>query len=67
MSIIPNRIIVYPRDVMNITGRGEHAAINLLTKLRKDLKKPLRSLVTVEEFCEYTGIKENQVRPFLKN
>ena len=63
---MPTRLIIYPRDVMNITGKSKNASNLLLTKLRQQLNKPERSLITVEEFCRFTGLNEIKVKEFLK-
>jgi hypothetical protein len=61
------RIFIYAKDVINITGRKERAAWKMLSKIRKKYKKEKGQFVTVDEFCEYTGIKEERVLPFLYN
>ena len=62
---IPKRIVVYPKDVENITGRRERAARKVLQKVRETFGKPRDGFVTVREFCLYTGIDEDLVREFL--
>ncbi len=64
-QMTPYRIVVYAKDFMNITGRKERAARKLLAQIRKKYKKKKVQFVTVYEFCEYTGIKEEKVFPFL--
>lgn len=65
MNTIPNRIVVYTKDVSNITGLSAKAARRLLRQIRAQNGKPQGSFVTVEEFAKFTGIKEEKVRPFL--
>jgi len=62
---IPNRIVIYAKDVMNITGRKERAARHLLAQIRKKYKKKKGSFITTKEFCEFTGIAEDQIRAFM--
>lgn len=57
----PVRIVVYTKDVARITGRTERTARKLLTRVRKYYSKDNRSLVTVEEFCTYTGFDPDTV------
>ena len=64
---IPNRIVIYAKDIMNITGRKERAARKLLAQIRKKYKKEPGKFTTVSEFCEYTGLKEESVNRFLAN
>ncbi|NCU05570.1 MAG: hypothetical protein GXC73_16485 [Chitinophagaceae bacterium] len=62
---IPHRIVIYAKDVMNITGRKERAARKLLAKIKKKYKKENGEFISIEEFCSYTGLKEEKVAPFL--
>jgi hypothetical protein len=62
---IPNRIVIYAKDVMNITGRKERAARKLLARIRKKYKKKKGEFISVEEFCDFTGLKEEKVSQFL--
>ena len=64
---IPVRIVIYAKDVINITGRKERAAWKILAQIRKKYNKEKGQFVTIDEFCEYTGIKEERVLPFLYN
>ena len=62
---MPKRIVVYAKDVENITGRRERAARKVLQKVREKFGKPRDGFVTVREFSMYTGIDEDLVREFL--
>jgi hypothetical protein len=64
---IPNRTIVYAKDIMNITGRKERAARKLLARIRKKYKKKKGEFISVFEFCEFTGLKKEDVKSFLSN
>ncbi|HEY1113526.1 MAG TPA: hypothetical protein VGE66_08185 [Chitinophagaceae bacterium] len=55
------RMVVYTKDVEIITGKSGRTARKLLTRVRKHWGKPPRSLVTVEEFCTYTGFDTDTV------
>ena len=66
MKVIPNRIVIYSKDIQNITGRSERTASKLLTVLRKKFNKKRGDFISIEEFCEHTGIKEEQVNKFLQ-
>lgn len=65
MNTIPNRIVIYTKDVSNITGLSLKAARRLLRQVREQSGKPHGSFVTIEEFCLFTRIKEEAVKPFL--
>jgi hypothetical protein len=62
---MPRRIVIYAKDVENITGRKARTARKLLEKIRESNNKPKDAFVTVREFCLYTGISEEEVRVFL--
>ena len=62
---IPNRIVIYAKDVMNITGRKERAARKLLAQIRKKYKKQKGEFISIDEFCEFTGLKKEGVYSFL--
>ena len=51
---------------MIITGLSRGTALKIGTAIRKYFKKPLRSRISVEEFCEYMKLSEEKVRAFLK-
>ncbi|WP_090104148.1 hypothetical protein [Chitinophaga sp. CF118] len=62
---IPPRVVIYTKDVENITGKKSKAARRLLQKVREQSGKTQEELVTMQEFCHVTGIPEDVVRPFL--
>ena len=64
-QMIPKRICIYAKDIMNITGRKERAARKLLAKIRNKYKKKTGDFLTVKEFCQYTGFDEETVNNFL--
>jgi hypothetical protein len=65
MKIATQRVIIYPKDVQRITGKSERYGRELLRKIKEKLFKEEHQFVTVEEFCQYTGLKLEQVQPFL--
>ena len=62
---IPQRAVIHPRDVENITGRKQRTAQYLIQTIRKALGKEKYQFVTVSEFCQFMGIDEDTVREFL--
>ena len=64
---IPNRIVIYAKDIMNITGRKERAARKLLARIKKKYKKKKGEFISIDEFCEFTSLKKESVREFLAN
>lgn len=63
---IPKRIVLYPRDVENLTGRKGRTARAILQKIRQHFGKPKQAMVTVKEFCVFMSISEEEVRENLQ-
>lgn len=59
------RVCIYPKDIQRITGKSYRQSTRLLQKIREDLNKPLNNFISVEEFCQYTGLKYEQVEPHI--
>jgi len=55
---IPNRIVIYAKDIMNITGRKERAARKLHPSIRKKYRKKKGAFISIYEFCEFTALKK---------
>jgi len=55
------RLCIYPKDIQRITGKSYRQSTRLLQKIREDLNKPLNNFISIEEFCQYTGLKLEQV------
>lgn len=64
---IPPRVVLYPKDVENITGRRGRTARKLLQKIREALGKSKDEFITIKEFCFFTGIEEELVKDFLQS
>jgi hypothetical protein len=62
---IPNRIVIYAQDVKNITGRSERSARSILQRIRTIHNKGAGQFITISEFCQYAGLKEEEVKRFL--
>lgn len=50
------RICIYPKDIMMLTGRSERYGRKLLSDIKKHFKKSNHQFVSVQEFCDYTGL-----------
>lgn len=59
------RVCIYPKDVQRITGKSERYGRKLLQKIKMQLNKQDHQFVTVEDFSNYTGIKQEQILPFI--
>jgi predicted RNA-binding protein YlqC (UPF0109 family) len=63
---IPKRIVLYPRDVENLTGRKGRTARAILQKVREHFGKSKNAPVTVREFCRFMALDEAEVRENLQ-
>lgn len=61
------RLCIYPKDVQVVTGKSERYGRSLIREIKKKFSKENHQLVTIEEFCNYTGISVNSVRQVLLN
>ena len=59
------RICIYPKDIQRITGKSERYGRLLLAKIKERNEKEEHQFVTIDEFCLYTGLKIEQVVPFI--
>lgn len=65
MKIEIKRLCIYPKDIQRITGKSYRQSVRLMQKIRKEFRKLDNEFVSVEEFCQYTSFKYEQVEPFL--
>ncbi len=61
------RLCIYPKDIQVVTGRSERYGRNLIRKIKSKFSKEDHHLVTIEEFCNYTGLCVSSVRQLLLN
>jgi hypothetical protein len=66
MKVNPAITIIYPKDIIRITRRSERSAIRLLDAIRTSLKKRKHQFITVQEFCNYTGLDVKEVMEEVK-
>jgi len=64
--MIKKRICIYPQDVQIITGKSERYGRKIIKNIKDKLKKQSHQLVTIDEFCEYMGIKKTEIITFIK-
>lgn len=63
---LPLRVVLYPKDVENITGRGSRTARRLLQKIKTACGKSRNEFVTIHEFSHFTGIPHQLIEDFLR-
>ena len=59
------RLCIYPKDIQRITGKSYRQSIRMLQKIRVDLNKSQNELLSIDEFCQYTSLKYEQVEPLI--
>ncbi len=59
------RICIYPKDIMRVTGKSERYCRKLLEMMKVKYSKNEHQFVSVEEFCEFTGLKIEQVKDLI--
>ena len=55
------RLCIYTKDVQWITGKSERQSRNIINEIKQKLKKDKKQLVTIEEFCDHTGLNPDTV------
>jgi hypothetical protein len=60
------RICIYPKDIQIVTGKSERYGCNLIKKIKEALRKQDHQFITIEEFCQYTGLCTNTVKERLR-
>lgn len=61
------KVCVYPSDVERITGKTYRQARLYLIKIKKHLEKEDHQLVSIGEFCSYTGLPLEEVMRCIKS
>ncbi len=51
-----NRSIIYPSDIMKITGKSQSFARKEIQNLKKALQKEKHQKVTIMEYCCFYGL-----------
>ena len=59
------RLVIYPIDIMKITGKSESYARKEINSIKTLLKKEKHQKVTIAEYCDYYGFKKNNVEEIL--
>ena len=59
------RICIYPKDIVIVTGKSYRQSVRLLNSVRKGLDKASTDFVTIEEFCNATGLRKEDVEPLI--
>lgn len=60
------RIVIYAKDIMTITGKCERTARRIIAAIKKRTDKHANAFISIDDFCQFTGLKEENVVAFLK-
>jgi hypothetical protein len=60
------RVAIYPKDVMQITGKSERYSREILKKIKELHNKEKHQLVSLQEFSDFIGLKVNDIRSLVK-
>ena len=63
--MLHKRICIYAKDIQLITGRTERYGRKLIEKIKKHLGKQTHQMVTLTDFCDYTGLKMEEIEAYL--
>ncbi|PGH39468.1 MAG: hypothetical protein CRN43_08870 [Candidatus Nephrothrix sp. EaCA] len=47
---------IYPKDIQILTGKSKRYGRYLIKKIKERFHKQPFQMVTIEEFCRYTGL-----------
>lgn len=59
------RVVIYPKDVMIITGKSERYSREILKKIKAHFNKLDYQCVSINEFCVYMGLNEESIQSIL--
>ena len=62
----PIRLQLYAKDIMIITGLSERSARRLIKSIKEKFSMAKMLPISVDQFCEFTGIKEEKVQQVLR-
>ena len=65
MKNVLKRACIYPKDVQRITGKSYRQSLRMLQQIKRDLNKEKEQLISIDEFCIYTGLKFEHVEPHI--
>lgn len=56
------RICIYAKDIQILTGKSERYARKIVAQIRKFYSKRTDQILTINEFCKYMDLDEQEVR-----
>jgi len=65
MKVLLTRAVIYPKDVQRITGKSERYGRMIINRIKQKLSKQQHQLVSIDEFCAYTGLDPALVHQYI--
>lgn len=59
------RIVIYPKDIQLITGKAYNTCYKLMRRIKQKFQKSDHQVITIDEFCEFMGLKRIEVERVL--
>lgn len=63
----PQRLCIYPKDIVRITGKSERFSRDLIQRIKQKLEKEEHQFITIDEFCQYAGLRTEIVRELIRD
>ena len=58
---IMRRLVITAKDIQIITGRSERYGRSIITKMKKHYNKEEYQFISIDESCEFMGLKKEDV------
>lgn len=55
------RLVIYPKDIMLITGKSERYCRYLIKRMKEHYKKEEHHFISISEFSNYLGLDPGEV------
>ena len=60
------RVVIYPKDIMIITGKSERYSREILKKIKTHFDKEDYQCISIKEFCLYMGLDESLIQNLIQ-
>lgn len=55
------RVVIYPKDIVRLTDKSESYARSIIREIKKLHNKEKHQFVTIQEFCDFKGLRIEEV------
>jgi hypothetical protein len=60
------RVVIYPKDIMVVTGKSERYSRTLIKRMKLHFKKEEHQCISISELCLYLGLEEEKITGIIK-